>query len=106
MILDNYATHKHPRVKGWLKRHPRFHMHLIPTSSSWLNLIERWFRAITEKRIRRGTFHNEKELIQAIMDYIAHHNENPQSFSWTAKAETILVKVSRARAVLNKLASA
>lgn len=105
LVIDNYATHKHPKVKNWLKRHPRFQMHFIPTSSSWLNLIERWFREITAKRIRRGSFHSEKELVQAIMDYIATHNKNPKSFSWTAKAETILSKVSRARAALDKLVS-
>ncbi len=105
LIVDNYATHKHAAVNRWLKRHPRFQLHFIPTASSWLNLIERWFRELTDKRLRRGTFHSEKQLIQAIMDYMAGHNENPQSFSWTAKAETILAKVSRARAVLGKLAS-
>lgn len=105
LIVDNYATHKHAAVKRWLKRHPRFHIHFIPTASSWLNLIERWFRELTDKRIRRGTFHSEKQLIGTLMDYIAGHNKNPQSFSWNAKAETILAKVSRARAVLDKLAS-
>jgi transposase len=106
LIADNYSTHKHPKVKNWLKRHPRFHMHFIPTSSSWLNLVERWFREITDKRIRRGVFHNVPELIDAIMSYIAEHNENPQTFKWTAKAEDILGKVRRAREVLDKMASA
>jgi hypothetical protein len=105
LIVDNYATHKHPVVMRWLRRHPRFHRHFTPTASSWLNLIERWFRDLTDKRIRRGTFHSEQHLIQAIMEYIAGHNKDPQSFAWTAKAETILAKVSRARAVLDKLAS-
>ena len=77
LIADNYGTHKHPKVKNWLKRHPRFHRHLIPTSSSWLNLLERWFREITDKRIRRGVFHSAAELTAAIMTYIAQHNENP-----------------------------
>lgn len=77
LIVDNYATHKHERVKRWLKRHPRFHVHFIPTSSSWLNLIERWFREITDKRIRRATFHSVPDLVAAIMDYIQHHNDNP-----------------------------
>ena len=104
LIVDNYSTHKHPKVKAWLKRHPRFHVHFIPTSSSWLNLIERWFREITDKRIRRGVFKSVDSLIQAIMDYIAEHNENPKTFTWTAKAEDILAKVRRARAVLNKIA--
>lgn len=106
LIADNYSTHKHPKVKNWLKRHPRFHMHFIPTSSSWLNLVERWFREITDKRIRRGVFHNVPELIDAIMSYIGEHNENPQAFEWTAKAEDILEKVRRAREVLDKMASA
>lgn len=105
LIIDNYATHKHPKVKNWLKRHSRFHVHFIPTSSSWLNLIERWFRDITNKRIRRGTFRSVKELIEAITDYIDAHNKNPKSFTWTAKAEKILAKVRRARNVLNKLTS-
>ena len=105
LICDNYATHKHPKVHSWLRRHRRFHMHFIPTSSSWLNMIERWFREITDKRIRRGTFHNTKQLQQAIRDYIDEHNENPETFTWTAKAETIIEKVSRARAVLYKTSS-
>jgi transposase len=105
LIADNYSTHKHQTVKNWLKRRPRFHMHFIPTSSSWLNLVERWFREITDKRIRRGVFHNVPELIDAIMGYIAKHNEDPQSFEWTAKAEDILEKVRRAREVLDKMAS-
>jgi transposase len=106
LIVDNYATHKHPRVKSWLKRHPRFHVHFIPTSSSWLNLIERWFREITDKRIRRGTFHNVEQLIAAIEMFIKEHNDAPQSFTWTAKAEDILAKVRRAREVLDKTPSA
>jgi transposase len=105
LIVDNYATHKHPKVASWLKRHPRFHMHFTPTSSSWLNLIERWFREITDKRIRRGVFRSVPELIDAISGYIAEHNENPKSFVWTAKVEEILAKVRRARDVLNKMPS-
>lgn len=105
LIIDNYATHKHPAVQRWLARHPRFHVHFTPTASSWLNVIERWFRDLTEKRIRRGTFRSEQQLIHAIMDYLAEHNKNPRSFSWTAKAAAILAKVGRARAVLDKLAS-
>jgi len=105
LIVDNYATHKHPRVKSWLKRHPRFHVHFIPTSSSWLNLIERWFREVTDKRIRRGTFNSVDALVKAIMDYVAEHNENPQSFVFTAKAEEILAKIRRARAVFDKIPS-
>jgi len=100
LIVDNYSTHKHANVKAWLKKHPRFHIHFIPTSSSWLNLIERWFRDLTDKRIRRGAFKSVPELIQAIMDYINEHNLEPKSFIWTARAEDILTKVQRARAVL------
>lgn len=103
LIVDNYVTHKHPKVNNWLKRHPRFHMHFTPTASSWLNLVERWFRDITDKRIRRGVFHSVKQLITAIDDYVAEHNESPRSFVWTAKAEAILAKVRRARAVLDKM---
>jgi transposase len=106
LIVDNYSTHKHAKVQHWLQRHPRFHMHFIPTSSSWLNLIERWFRDITDKRIRREAFHSVPQLIAAIMDYIAGHNANPKPFVWTAKVEDILAKVRRAREVLNKIASA
>lgn len=105
LIVDNYATHKHSKVQLWLKRHRRFHMHFTPTSSSWLNLIERWFREITDKRIRRGTFGNVAALIEAIQSFIDAHNQNPKSFVWTAKVETILAKVRRARAVLDKMPS-
>jgi transposase len=101
LIVDNYATHKHPAVGRWLKRHPRFHVHFIPTSSSWLNLVERWFREITDKRIRRGAFHSVRQLIDTIMDYMEHHNDNPKPFVWTAKAEEILAKVARAWDALN-----
>jgi transposase len=101
LIVDNYNTHKHPKVQRWLKRHPRFHIHFIPTSSSWLNLVERWFREITDKRIRRGAFHSVSQLIETIMDYIAQHNDNPKTFVWTAKAEAILDKVARAWDTLN-----
>ncbi len=106
LIVDNYATHKHPKVKSWLKRHKRFHLHFTPTSSSWLNLVERWFREITDKRIRRGVFRSVKELVVAIDDYLAKHNEDPQAFTWTAKAEAILEKTRRARAVLDKMQTA
>jgi len=105
LIVDNYATHKHPKVQSWLKRHRRFHVHFIPTSSSWLNLVERWFREITDNRIRRGTFRSVEQLIQAIMDYIQQHNRSPKPFVWTAKADDILAKVQRARNVLDKLQS-
>lgn len=101
MIVDNYATHKHPKVQRWLARHPRFHMHFTPTGCSWLNMVERFFRDLTENRLRRGVFRSVEELIAAINDYIDHHNDNPKPFIWTAKAADILEKVKRARAVLN-----
>jgi transposase len=102
LIVDNYATHKHPKVKDWLAKHPRFHMHFTPTSASWLNLIERFFGQLTDKRIRRGTFHSVPDLIKTIDDYIAHHNDFPSSFTWTAKVDDVLSKVARARRVLDK----
>lgn len=105
LIVDNYATHKHPRVLAWLKRHPRFHLHFTPTSSSWLNVIERWFRDLTHRRLRNGVFHSVEQLKQAISDYIDHHNANPKSFVWTKKAADILEKVTRARQTLNKIPS-
>lgn len=105
LIVDNYATHKHPKVKRWIARHPRFHVHFIPTSSSWLNLIERWFREITDKRIRRGAFRSVPQLIEAIMTYVEQHNQTSKPFTWTAQADAILAKVKRARATLNKLPS-
>jgi len=95
LIVDNYATHKHPEVKAWAARHPQFHFHFIPTSSSWLNLVERWFREITIKRIRRGIFHSVEDLKMAIEEYVATHNENPQPFVWTATAQSILSKINR-----------
>lgn len=105
LIVDNDATHKHPRVWRWLARHPRFHIHFIPTSSSWLNLIERWFRDLTTRRLRRGVFRHVRELIAAIEQYIAHHNSRPRVFTWVAKVNDILAKVGRARATLLKTAS-
>ncbi|MBS0264050.1 MAG: transposase, partial [Planctomycetes bacterium] len=105
LIVDNYATHKHPKVKRWLAKHPRFHVHFIPTSSSWLNLVERWFRDITEQRIRRDAFQNVDHLIEVIFDYIDHHNDHRKPFIWTATAEDILAKVRRARQVLDNVQS-
>ena len=105
LIVDNYATHKHPEVKAWLAKHQRFHIHFTPTSSSWLNMVERFFRDITDKRIRRGIFTSVPELETAINEYIALHNANPKPFIWTAKATDILAKVTRARAALNKRTS-
>ena len=97
LIVDNYATHKHPRVQRWLKRHPRFHLHFTPTSSSWLNLVERWFSDISSKRIRRGSFKNVKELIMVIKKYIESHNQNPKVFVWTASVESIMRKISNVK---------
>ena len=106
MIVDNYSTHKHEKVERWLSRHPRFHMHFTPTGCSWLNMVERFFRDLTENRLRRGVFRSVEELITAIFDYIGHHNESPKPFIWTAKAADILEKVKRARAVLHNGQSA
>ena len=103
LIVDNYGTHKHPRVTRWLQRHPRFQLHFIPTSSSWLNLVERWFRDLTDKRIRRGSFTSVPELIAAIRDYLDHHNQNPRVFVWTASAERILTKVAKCKEALDAL---
>jgi transposase len=102
-IVDNYATHKHPAVQRWLKRTPRFHMHFIPTASSWLNLVERWFREITTKRIRRGSFPSVAALVDAIEEYLQHTNKNPKPFIWTATVDQILAKVSRCKATLETL---
>jgi transposase len=104
LIVDNYATHKHPEVVKWLERHPRFHLHFIPTSSSWLNLVERFFAEITRKRIRRGVFKSVLDLEVAIYRYLAEHNERPKPFVWTATAEKILDKVARARVALKTVA--
>lgn len=100
LIVDNYATHKHPKVKTWLEKHPRFHIHFVPTSCSWLNLIERFFRDLTEKRIRRDAFRSVPQLIEAIEEYIGLHNENPKPFVWRKTADVILEKVNRAKEAL------
>ncbi len=106
LIVDNYATHKHPKVQAWLKRHRRFHFHFVPTSSSWLNLVERWFRDLTDKQIRRGVFKSVADLIAAIQAYVDYHNDHPKPFVWTAKAEDIIAKYRRAKAVLHKVQTA
>lgn len=103
LIVDNYGTHKHPRVQSWLRRRPRFHLHFIPTSSSWLNLVERWFREITDKRIRRGSFRNVRELVAAIKQYVDNHNQNPRVFVWTASVERIMTKVAKCKETLGTL---
>ena len=95
IILDNYATHKHEDVKRWLDKHKRFHLHFTPTSSSWLNLVERWFREITSNRIRRGSFANVPALVKAIEEYIEHNNGHPKPFIWTKTANQIIAKVRR-----------
>ena len=92
-MLDNYAAHKTARVRLWIAQHPRWHLHLIPTHSSWLNQVERFFAQITQQRIRRESFRSVAHLQQAILDYIAHHNKTSQPFRWTASAELILGKV-------------
>jgi transposase len=96
LIVDNYATHKHPKVQEWLKKHPRFHVHFTPTSASWLNMVERFFRDLTTERLCLRVFTSVPELIGAIEGYIDHHNENPKPFIWIAKANDILQKVIRA----------
>jgi transposase len=101
LILDNYATHKHPKVKAWLEKHPRFHLHFTPTSASWLNMVERFFRDLTTRRLRRGVFRSLSELIAAITDYLDHYNAAPTPFVWTATASDILAKVKRARRKLH-----
>ena len=100
LILDNYATHKTPEVKRWLTRHKRFTLHFTPTSSSWLNLVERLFAEITRQRIRRGTFNDVEELKTAIADWIEHRNQNPKPFQWTADAKSIVAKYRRAKKAL------
>jgi transposase len=95
LILDNYGTHKTPRVKRWFERHPEYHLHCTPTSASWLNQVERFFAALTEQRLRRGVFRSVAALEAAIMEYLAHHNENPRPFVWTANADLILERVKK-----------
>ncbi len=96
LICDNYATHKHPHVQEWLAKHPRFHVHFTPTSASWLNMVERFFRDLSTQRLQRGVFRSVSELTAAIKEYVAVHNKNPKPFIWTAKAADILQKVIRA----------
>ena len=106
LICDNYATHKHPKVQRWLARRPRFHLHFTPTGASWLNRVERFFRDLTQNRLRRGVFRDMEELIMAIGTYIDRHHQSPKPFIWTARAADILEKVKRARRTLNKRQSA
>ena len=103
LIVDNYCTHKHENVKRWLKGHPRFHLHFIPTSSSWVNLVERWFKEITDKRIRRGSFQNVPQLKEAIMKYIEGHNKDAKPFIWSAPVERLLAKIAQWKEALGTL---
>jgi transposase len=105
LVLDNYATHKTPAVNRWLAKHRRFHVHFTPTSASWLNLVERFFAEITQKRIRRGAFASVTELKDAIHDYLDRHNANPKPFVWTKSAEIILAKERRALEALEAVKS-
>jgi len=95
LVCDNYATHKHPKVKEWLGKHSCFHIHFTPTSASWLNMVERFFRSISTDRLKRGVFRSVPDLIAAIEEHIAMHHQNPKPFVWTAKANDILQKVIR-----------
>lgn len=106
LICDNYATHKHPKVKSWLAKHPRFHCHFTPTGSSWLNMVERFFRDLTVNQLRRGAFQSVADLTATIQQYLDNHNEKPKPVVWTAKASDILQKVTRAKATQNKGRSA
>jgi transposase len=103
LVLDNYGTHKTPEVSAWLKRHPRFVPHFVPTSSSWLNLVERWFGELTEKAVRRGAFVSVPDLVQAIEAFLVAWNADPKPFVWTAKVEEILQKIARARTKLESI---
>jgi transposase len=103
LILDNYSTHKHAKLKNWLTKHPRFHVHFTPTSSSWLNLVERFFAKLTDKAIRRGIFKSVPDLIGAIEAYLKATNDNPQPFTWTATTDQILEKVRRGRVTLDAI---
>jgi transposase len=103
LVMDNYGTHQHPKVQDWLQRHPRFVSHFVPTSSSWLNLIERWFAELTTKRVRRGSFHSVEDLEKAIAEFLAVWNEHPKPFVWTATVESIKEKLSRCRQTLEQI---
>jgi transposase len=103
LVLDNYGTHKKDKVRQWLRKHPRFVLHFIPTSSSWLNLVERWFGQLTQKAIRRGSFPSVPDLVQSIEDYLQHWNQTPKPFLWTASVESILAKIKKARQLLERI---
>lgn len=101
LIVDNYGTHKHPKVRGWLARHPRFHIHYTPTYSSWLNQVERWFGLITQRAIRRGSFTSVTDLRKSIEQFVDHWNKHPQPFAWTATSDSILAKLERLSKVIS-----
>lgn len=103
VVMDNYGTHGTPEVRNWLARHPRFVVHYVPTSSSWLNLIERWFGELTSKRIRRGSFFSVEDLVAAIQEFLSAWNENPRPFVWTATVDSIVAKLSRCRQTLEQI---
>ncbi len=103
LVMDNYGTHKHPRVQSWLQRHPRFVPHFVPTSSSWLNLVERWFGELTGKRIRRGVFVSVDDLIAAIEQFLAAWNVKPKPFIWTATVESIIEKLTHCKQTLERI---
>ncbi len=105
LLMDNYGTHKHPNVQAWLKKHPRFIPHFVPTSSSWLNLVERWFSELTSKRIRRGTFLNVPELVSATEEFMDTWNRNPKPLVWTATVDSIVEKLQRCRQTLENIQS-
>ena len=103
LVMDNYGTHTHPTVRAWLDRHPRFVPHVVPTSASWLNLVERWFGELTSKRIRRDSFHSVDDLIAAIEEFLAAWNDNPKPFLWTATVDSIVDKLARCRQTLEQI---
>ena len=103
LVMDNYGTHKHPNVKAWMKKHPRFVPHFVPTSSSWLNLVERWFAELTAKRVRRGSFGSVQELQAAIAEFLDIWNEKPKPFVWTATVDSIQQKLTRCRQTLEQI---
>src|SRR2546427_1005609 len=103
LVMDNYGTHKKEEVRGWLKKHPRFVLHFVPTSSSWLNLVERWFRELSTQCIHRGSFFSVDDLKAAIQEFLASWNEDPKPLVWTATVESIMEKLSRCRQTLEKI---
>jgi len=103
LVVDNYGTHKHPKIKAWLEKHPRFQRHFIPTSSSWLNLVERWFRELTQKALRRNSFISVPDLTLAIENFLADHNQNAKPFIWTATVDSIMAKIKKVKAIYETL---